>query len=115
MVGAAKRRDNVRRKEFVAMVYRRYTREFKEEAVKLAAEVGRREAARRLGVPEATVRVWMDQAQGTSGTTVPQGAQSDDPRVLRAQIKDLQARLRQSEIDKEILKKAAAFFAREQT
>ena len=37
--------------------------------------------------------------------------QSDDPKVLQAQIRELSRRLREAEIDKEILKKATAYFA----
>jgi len=42
------------------------------------------------------------------------GPDSNDSNVLKGQIRDLREQLRQSEIDKDILKKAAAFFAREQ-
>lgn len=37
---------------------RQYTEEFKAKAVRLAASVGGHEAARRLGVPVATVGSW---------------------------------------------------------
>ncbi len=37
---------------------RQYTQEFKAEAVRLAASVGGHEAARRLGVPVATLGNW---------------------------------------------------------
>ncbi|WP_155638154.1 transposase, partial [Burkholderia cepacia] len=38
---------------------RQYTDEFKVEAVRLAESVGQHEAARRLGVPVATLGNWM--------------------------------------------------------
>ena len=99
------------------MGYRRYTREFKDEACALGADPhsGPSQAAKRLGVPEATLRLWMTQR----GLLVSRGAHqipdTDDPSLLKAQIRDLQEQLRQAELDKDILKKAAAFFAREQT
>ena len=37
---------------------RQYTKEFKVEAVRLAESVGQHEAARRLGVPVATLGNW---------------------------------------------------------
>jgi transposase len=103
-------------KEFAAMGYRRYTREFKQEACKLGADeaIGPGRAAKKLGMPEATLRLWM----AGRGLLPCRGAEalpaSNDPAVLRARIVDLEAQLRESEIDKEILKKAAAYFAREQ-
>ncbi|WP_217591417.1 transposase, partial [Burkholderia sp. GbtcB21] len=45
---------------------RQYTKEFKVEAVRLAESVGQHEAARRLGVPVATLGNWCrDQRDGT--------------------------------------------------
>jgi transposase-like protein len=38
---------------------------------------------------------------------------SEDPVVLKAQIKELQRQLRRAEMEKDILKKATAYFARE--
>ncbi|HVX56876.1 MAG TPA: transposase [Candidatus Saccharimonadales bacterium] len=97
------------------MGYRRYSREFKQEACKLGSdpEVGPGSAATRLGVPEMTLRSWMRQRGLLDPRVSKQIPQSDDPRVLKEQIRQLQKQLAESEIDKEILKKAAAFFARE--
>jgi transposase len=116
MVGATESRHNGRRKESVAMGYRRYTREFKDEACKLGTDplCGPGRAAKKLGMPEATLRMWMKDRGLLETRPVGQVPDSDDPDVLKQQIRDLREQLRQSEIDKEILKKAAAFFAREQ-
>jgi transposase-like protein len=61
-----------------------------------------------------TLRSWLA-ARGWRG---PQQAAapeaSDDPKVLKAHIRDLARKLQQAEMEKEILKKATAFFANQQ-
>ncbi len=52
---------------------RQYTDEFKVEATRLAESVGGREAARRLGVPVATLRNWKRRS-AAAGTGVPEVA-----------------------------------------
>jgi transposase len=101
-------------KGVVVMKYRRYTRAFKDEACTLGSKLdcGPALAAERLGMPEATLRLWMKQ-QGLLAPKAPGVPDTDDPQALKAQIRQLQEQLRQSEIDKDILKKAAAYFARE--
>jgi transposase len=115
MVGATNCRQNGRRKESVAMGYRRYTPEFKEEACKLAVDplTGPTRAAKKLGIPEGTLRLWMQNRGLLQPRPVAPPPDSDDPAVLKEQIRQLREQLRQSEIDKDILKKAAAYFARE--
>lgn len=97
------------------MGYRRYTKEFKEQACKLGADesVGPGRAAKRLGIPEATLRLWMKERGLLDPRVSRQVPETDDPVLLKEQIRLLQKQLAESEIDKEILKKAAAFFARE--
>ena len=41
----------------------------------------------------------------------PDDAASEDPQLLKARIKELEKRLARSEMEKEILKKATAYFA----
>ena len=97
------------------MGYRRYTREFKEEACKLAVDpsTGPGRTAKKLGIPEGTLRLWMQTRGLLEPRRVAAMAESDDPVVLKEQVRQLREQLRQSEIDKDILKKAAAYFARE--
>jgi len=55
-------------------------------------------------MPEATLRLWMKE-RGLLEPKAPGVPDTDDPKALKAQIRQLQEQLRQSEIDKDILKK----------
>ncbi len=94
---------------------RQYTKEFKVEAVRLAESVGQHEAARRLGVPAATLGNWCrDQRDGNA-----QASRGPAPSSSRRPVSDLEAensRLRKelasAKLDIEILRKATAYFAK---
>ena len=93
------------------MARRKYTREFKLSAVQLVNEQGYSpcEAAKSLGVDAASVREWVKKFSSEDGLAPRgEGAVQAELRRLRKE----NARLR---MEREILKKAAAFFAREQT
>ena len=89
---------------------RTYTREFKVEAVKLVTEKGRSvaEAARSLGICESLLRCWKDKVENDPEQAFPgQGnrtAADEELHRLRAENRRLQA-------ERDILKKALAFFA----
>lgn len=96
------------------MPRKRYTREFKLSAVKLVNEQGYSipEAARSLGVDPANVRAWVEKFSSTSvedGGVVPSGEGA-----LKAELRRLRKENTRLLMEREILKKAAAFFAREQ-
>ena len=96
------------------MVRKRYSQAFKEEACKLVTEQQYELAAagKQLGVGEQTLRYWLVQ-RGWKGPR-PVGLEemeSDDPKILKARVRDLEARLRRAEMEREILKKATAYFA----
>jgi len=89
---------------------RMFTREFKLEAVRMAAVDGRPKAqvARQLGIRVNQLRKWRQEFEAENArpnATSPQVA-TDDVEQLRLEI----ARLR---IENEILKKAAMYFARD--
>jgi len=91
--------------------HRPYTRQFRDQAVKLVVQ-GQEptRTARELGMPHSTLMVWLNKAGWRKPE--PDGAVvSEDPAVLKAQIRELRRQLKRSEMEKEILKKATAYFA----
>ena len=86
-----------------------YPAEFKEEAVRLARSSGKPVAqiARDLGVSFESLRHWVKQAAVDEGSR--EGLTTDE-RAELAKLRRENQTLRQ---EREILKKAAAFFARE--
>jgi transposase len=91
--------------------HRPYTRQFKEQAVKLVIDgQDPTRTARELGMPHSTLMLWLKKAGWRKPE--PDGAViSEDPAVLKAQIRELQRQLKRSEMEKDILKKATAYFA----
>jgi transposase-like protein len=90
---------------------RAYTKEFKAETVRLVIEGGRSipDVARDLDLTESALRVWVRQAEvdagrGKAGELTTE--ERDELRHLRREVKTLR-------MEREILKKAAAFFAKE--
>ncbi len=90
------------------MARRKYTLEFKQSAVQLVNLQGYSipEAARNLGVDVHTLRDWVKKFSGPDGASAGEGGMAAELRRLRKE----NARLR---LEREILKKAAAFFAKE--
>ena len=89
---------------------RRFTREFKLSAVKLVNEQGYSpaEAARSLGVDPNSVRDWVEKFSAEAGVApTAEGA-------LKAELRRLRKENARLLMERDILKKAAAFFAREQ-
>jgi len=87
------------------MSRQRYTDEFKAEAVKQVTERGHRvaEVAARLGVSQHSLYQWVRaRRDGKEGAPAPQ---SDELRRLKAELKRVTE-------ERDILKKAAAYFAK---
>jgi transposase-like protein len=89
---------------------KRYDKAFQLGAARLVVEQGytHAEAARRLGVTVTSLRCWIERFRSTgelppAGQAVPQ---ADELQALRRENTRLQ-------LENEILKKAAAYFARE--
>jgi len=85
-----------------------YPEDFRREAVELVRS-GRsiRDVADSLGVSQQTLRTWCRQVDVDAGRR--EGVTSDD----KEELQQLRQRVRVLEREREILKKAAAFFAKE--
>jgi transposase len=93
--------------------YRKYTEEFKVEAMRLAESVGVAAAAKRLGVPDGNLRNWVNRGQTDkveSGVTKPVKRSLEE---MEAENRRLRRELESTQLDLEIVKKAAAYFAKE--
>ena len=95
---------------FVMAKSKRYSREFKLEAARLVVEHGYtfKEAAKRLGTTDWSIRQWVNQFR-KKGELPPVGTpqpEAEELRRLRKENKRLQ-------LENEILKKAAAYFAKD--
>ncbi len=90
---------------------RRYSEEFKADAVNLLEAHGYRvaEAARRLGINRSMLNRWRRERHEPGPGAL--GRPSEDERD--AELRRLREEVRKLRMEKEILKKAAAFFASE--
>jgi len=88
-----------------------YTAEFKKEAAGLVVDQGltAAQAARDLGVSESVLGRWIQQARAS--TAAPEAAPPSESE--RAELKRLRSEVAILRKEREILKKAAAFFAKE--
>jgi transposase len=97
---------------------RQYTNEFKVEAIKLAETVGQHEAARRLGVPVATLGNWSRRSRSAEEIGAAGGGEVSAARTARpiseleAENSRLRKELASAKLDIEILRKATAYFAK---
>ena len=87
---------------------RRYSSEFKAEAVRMVedSDRGPTAVARRLGISASMLNRWCRDHERAE--QAPAEGQADE-----AEVRRLRQRVRELEQEREILKKATAFFARE--
>ena len=92
---------------------RTHTREFKAETVRLVRSGGRNasQVARDLGLADSLVRTWLRQAEVDAGRG-PAGALTT---VEKEELSRLRKEVKVLRMEREILKKAATFFAKENT
>ena len=87
---------------------RKFTDEFKAETVKLIRESGRTvgSVAKELSLTETAVRNWVKNAEASGSVDALQPDQQAELKRLRKENQELR-------MEKEILRKATAFFAKE--
>ena len=96
----------------MAKTRRTFSREFKIQAVKLVTEQGRSfaEAARQLEVGENQIRSWKKQLETTGRDAFPGHGHSP---VVDSELERLRRESKRLLAEREILKKAVAYFAKE--
>lgn len=94
------------------MERRKFTREFKLEAVKLIKErgVGYAQASQNLGVHQTVLRNWVKDFAGDPQHSFPGHGQQKPEQAEIARLKREVVKLK---AERDILKKAAAYFAKE--
>jgi transposase len=90
---------------------RSFTDEFKAGAVRLVLEEGKAlpQVARDLDLSESALRMWVERARADQGKGKPGALTSEE----REELRRLRKENRELRMEREILKKAAAFFAKE--
>jgi transposase-like protein len=90
---------------------RSFTTEFKAEAVRLCQVGDRtiRQVAQDLDLTETALRAWVSRSEADAGKAPPEVLNTEE----RDELRELRKRVKRLEMEREILKKAAAFFAKE--
>lgn len=91
----------------------RYSKEFREEAVKHVTEQGLSvpEASRRLDIPKSTLSYWVKSSKaGNLGNIGKNRCELTDTELELAKLRRELAKVK---MERDILKKAAAYFAKE--
>ena len=87
----------------------KYTAEFKEEAVKQVIDKGHTvvDVAKRLGIAEGVLYTWVNKFKKADEP------ESSDLKAMQVEMAKLKAELRRTTEERDILKKAAAYFAKQ--
>ena len=90
--------------------YRKFSPEFRDEAVRLVVETSRpiAQVARELGISDGTLGDWVTQYRARHADDEPPLTPAE-----RAQLAEAQREVRELRMENEFLKKAAAYFARD--
>lgn len=94
---------------------RQYTDEFKVEAVRLGESIGVNLAAKRLGIPDSSLWNWIRLRRGGKLKAVDSAAVPAKRSMTEVEAENsrLRKELASTKLDLEIVKKAAAYFAKE--
>ncbi len=90
---------------------RRFPAEFKADAVRLVTTGGKTiaEVTKQFDLTETALRAWVKRAEADAGRGPPDALTTAE----RAELIELRKRLKRAEMERDILKKATAFFAKE--
>jgi transposase len=88
----------------------KYTSEFKEEAVRQVVDKGHSvvDVAKRLGIGDQILYKWVKKFKDANEPVA-----IDDMKSMQAELNRLKAELRRTTEERDILKKAAAYFAKQ--
>jgi len=91
----------------------RYTREFREEAVKMVTEGGLSvlEVSSRLSLPKSTLERWRRVSKGVDLGKIGKGQRALTE--IESELAKVKRELSLAKMERDILKKAAAYFAKE--
>ena len=95
------------------MARKKYDKEFKEQACRLVlgGTHSATEAANELGILRETLLSWIKRSGLRPPGRQPLDLGSDDPAALKIQLREMQKRAERAEMERDILKKATAYFA----
>ena len=90
---------------------RKFSAEFKADAVRLVTTGGKTiaDVTKQFDLTETALREWVKRAEADAG----RGPSDALTTTERAELVDLRKRLKRAEMERDILKKATAFFAKE--
>lgn len=90
---------------------RKFTPEFKADAVRLCTTGGKTfaEVTKQFDLTETSLRKWVKQAEVDAGKGPPDALTTAE----HAELAELRKRVKRLEMERDILKKATAFFAKE--
>lgn len=90
---------------------RTFTEQFKADAVRLVTAGGKTipEVTKQFDLTETALREWVRRSEVDAGRGPPDALTTAE----RAELIDLRKRLKRAEMERDILKKATAFFAKE--
>jgi transposase len=104
--------DSQRGEHWMSQSRRKFTVEFKREALQLMQREGlsQAEVARRLNIDPSTIRKWQRQLESQGKQAFPGQGQQASLEEENRRLREENARLK---MERDILKKAATFFAKE--
>jgi len=90
-----------------------YTKELREEAVKLVTEQGFKipDVGRRLSIPKSTISYWVTEERKGKLSSV--GSSKKTLTEAEMELAQIKRELTQTKMERDFLRKAAAYFARE--